>query len=232
MSKAVKSIGKAVSGVGKALGGAVKSIGNAIGGVVKKAAPVLAPIAMVAFPGFGTAIGASLRLSGTAATLAGGGLLGAAGSALAGRNPLEGALLGGGGAYLGSMFGGAQGLLGSGAPVGGSTGLKFGTAGAQGIYNAAPAVSGYNLAASSIPATAGSIGGLGSGLVPTSAMSLTAPAANAIGGMTALRGLGLAQGLLGQQQQPQQMEYQRPTMLTGAPNFEPILSLLTKYRML
>ena len=218
-----KSVGKALKSVGKAVGGAVKSIGK----IVKKVAPIAAPIAMVAFPGIGTAVGSKLfGLSGTAATLAGGGLIGAGGAALAGQNPLTGALLGSGGAYLGSSFGGYEGLLGGGAA---GTGLTPGAAGASGIYGTVPAVSGYNLAASSTYPLAGAVGGIGTGIYPTAAMS-TVPAAAGLSTTRMLQGLNLARGLLAPPQQVQQMPMQYPMAqpVAGQPNFSPTISLLTQ----
>jgi hypothetical protein len=215
-----KSVGKALKSVGKAVGGAVKSIGK----IVKKVAPIAAPIAMVAFPGIGTAVGSKLfGLSGTAATLAGGGLIGAGGAALAGQNPLTGALLGSGGAYLGSSFGGYEGLLGGGAA---GTGLTPGAAGASGIYGTVPAVSGYNLAASSTYPLAAGLGG-GTGLLPG---AMAAPAAAGLSTTRMLQGLNLARGLLAPPQQVQQMPMQYPMAqpVAGQPNFSPTISLLTQ----
>jgi hypothetical protein len=222
MSGVVKFVGKAIGGVGKAIGGALKSVGK----IVKKIAPIAAPIAMIAFPGIGTALGAKLGLSGTAATLAGGGLIGAGGALIGGQNPLYGGLLGAGGAYLGSGFGGYEGLLGGGAA---GTGLTPGAAGASGIYGTVPAVSGYNLAASSTYPFAGAMGGLGTGIYPTAAMATAAPAAG-LSTTSMLLGLNLAGGLLAPRQQVQQMPMQYPMAppVAGQPNFAPTISLLTQ----
>lgn len=220
MSKAVKSIGKAVSS-------AFKSVGN----IVKKVAPIAAPLAMVAFPGIGTALGGFLGASGTAATLLGGGLIGAAGSAIGGKNPLTGAIMGAGGAYLGNTFGGAQGLLGGGGSLG--TGLTPGAAGAQGLYSVMPATSGYGLAASSTFPYSAAVGGLGTGIYPTAAMNL-APTASLLGGANALRMLSLGQGLLGQPQAVLQppVQYPQQSPLAGAPNFEPTIGLITRQQVI
>jgi len=234
MSGAVKSVGKAVGGavksVGKAVGSAVSSVAN----VVKKVAPIAAPLAMVAFPGVGTALGGMLGATGTTATLLGGGLIGAGASALGGRNPLTGALLGAGGAYLGNTLGGASGLLGGPSMgVTGATGLTPGAAGASGLYGIMPATSGYGLAASSAFPYAGAVGGaLGStGIFPTAAMNLS-PAAGLLGGSGLSNLLRLGGSLLGGGQ-PQQIaspvQYQPQQPLAGQANFEPTISLLTNY---
>lgn len=223
MSKAVKSVGKAVSS-------AVKSVGN----VVKQVAPIAAPIAMIAFPGIGTALGGMLGATGTAATLLGGGLIGAGASAIGGKNPLTGALMGAGGAYLGNTLGGASGLLGGGAPMGvaGATGLTPGAAGASGLYGIMPATSGYGLAASSLPTYASAVGGaLGStGIFPTAAMNLS-PQAGLLSGSNLSNMLRLGSSLLGGQ--PQQIappvQYQRQQPISGQANFDPTISLLTNY---
>jgi hypothetical protein len=71
-----------------------------------------APFALAAFPGLGAALGGSLGLSGTAANVVGGGLLGGATSAATGGDFVKGALTGGLGAYAGSVAGGGSGSLG------------------------------------------------------------------------------------------------------------------------
>lgn len=109
--------------------------------VLKVAAPV---ILSVVAPGLGTAIGSALGLSGTAAAIAGGALIGGGMSALTGGDPLKGALMGGLGGGLGDVVGGAankalglglgnaaQSVLGSGL-VGGAAGLATGQGFLQG----------------------------------------------------------------------------------------------------
>lgn len=220
---------KVVKGIGSAVKSAVKAVGN----VVKQVAPIAAPIAMVAFPGIGTALGSALGLSGTAATAVGGGLIGAAGSALGGKNPLTGALMGAGGAYLGNTLGGASGFLGGGAPMGvaGATGLTPGAAGASGLYGITPAASGYGLAASGLPTYASAVGGaLGStGIFPTAAMNLT-PQAGLLSGSSLSNMLRYGGSLLNQQQPVQPtVQYQQQPQVSGQANFEPTISLLTGY---
>ncbi len=210
MSKVFKAVGKAVSG-------AVKGVVN----VVKKVAPIAAPIAMVAFPGIGTALGAKLGLSGTAATLAGGGLIGAGGAAIGGQNPLTGGLLGAGGAYLGSQFGGASGLLGGGGGVA-VPGAQYSVA--PGSFQAALPGLGIQTAASAAPFTAipGSFQAALPGLLSGGGSAFTAS--------NVLRGLNLANSLLGGQPQAQpSVQYQRQQPLAGQANFEPTISLLTNY---
>jgi hypothetical protein len=229
MSGAVKSIGKAASSAVKSVGKAASSVVSA----VKKVAPIAAPIAMVAFPGIGTALGGMLGATGTTATLLGGGLIGAGASALGGKNPLTGAVLGAGGAYLGNALGGASGLLGGPSMgVTGATGLTPGAAGASGLYGVMPATSGYGLAASSAFPYAGAVGGaLGStGIFPTAAMNLT-PAAGLLGGSSLSNMLRLGGSLLGggQPQVQPPVQYQRQQPIAGQANFEPTISLLTNY---
>jgi hypothetical protein len=202
--------------------------------LVKDVAPIAAPIVAVAFPGVGTAIGGALGATGTTATVLGGGLLGAAGSAIGGKDPLQGALLGAGGAYLGSQFGGIDGLIGGPSMgVQGATGLTPGAAGASGLYGVMPATSGYGLAASSLPAYAGAVGGaLGStGIFPTAAMNLS-PAAG-LGASSLTNALRFGSSLLGKQAPIQPtVQYQQQAPLAGAPNFDPTISLLTRYGLL
>jgi hypothetical protein len=229
MSGAVKSIGKAASSAVKSVGKAASSVVSA----VKKVAPIAAPIAMVAFPGIGTALGGMLGATGTTATLLGGGLIGAGASALGGKNPLTGAVMGAGGAYLGNTFGGASGLLGgSSMGVTGATGLTPGAAGASGLYGVMPAASGYGLTASTAFPYAGAVGGaLGStGIFPTAAMNLS-PAAGLLGGSSLSNMLRLGGSLLGggQPQVQPPVQYQRQQPIAGQANFEPTISLLTNY---
>jgi hypothetical protein len=224
MSGAVKSVGKAVGGavksVGKAVGSAVSSVAN----VVKKVAPVAAPIAMVAFPGVGTALGGMLGAgSGTAATLLGGGLIGAGASAIGGKNPLTGGLLGAGGAYLGSQFGGVSGLMGGGGGVA-FPGPQY-SVNPRSFQAALPGL-GIQTAASAAPFTAipGSFQAALPGLLSGGGSAFTLS--------NALRGLNLANSLLGGGQ-PQQItpsvQYQPQQPLAGQANFEPTISLLTNY---
>jgi hypothetical protein len=225
-----------VKAVTKPFKSAVKAVGNvasSVVGAVKKVAPIAAPIAMVAFPGIGTALGGMLGATGTTATLLGGGLIGAGGAALGGRNPLTGAVMGAGGAYLGNTFGGASGLLGGPSMgVTGATGLTPGAAGASGLYGVMPATSGYGLAASSAFPYAGAVGGaLGStGIFPTAAMNLS-PAAGLLGGSSLSNMLRLGGSLLGggQPQVQPPVQYQRQQPISGQANFEPTISLLTNY---
>lgn len=63
---------------------------------LKKIFKTVLPVALAVFaPGLGTAIGTSLGLTGTAAAVVGGGLLGAGTAAITGGDPLKGALMGG-----------------------------------------------------------------------------------------------------------------------------------------
>ena len=218
MSGVVRSVGRAVSSVGKAVGSAVSSVGN----VVKKVAPIAAPLAMVAFPGVGTALGGMLGASGTTATLLGGGLIGAGASALGGRNPLTGALMGAGGAYLGNTLGGASGLLGGGGGVP-IAGAHYSVA--PGSFQAALPGLGVQTASSMAPFTA--IPGSFQAALP----GLLAGGGSAFTTANVLRGLNLANSLLGGQ--PQQLsaplQYQRQQPISGQANFEPTISLLTNY---
>lgn len=63
---------------------------------LKKIFKTVLPVALSVFaPGLGTVIGTSLGLTGTAAAVVGGGLLGAGTAAITGGDPLKGALMGG-----------------------------------------------------------------------------------------------------------------------------------------
>lgn len=213
MSKVVKSVGKAVSS-------AVKSVAN----TVKKVAPVAAPLAMIAFPGIGTALGAALGATGTTATLLGGGLIGAAGNAIGGKNPLTGALMGAGGAYLGNTFGGVSGLMGGagGVPV---AGAQFSAV--PGSLQAALPGLGVQTAATAAPFTA--IPGSFQAALP----GLLSGAESALSATNVLRGLNLARGLLGQPQPIQPtVQYQPQQPVAGQPNFEPTIGLLTRYQVI
>ena len=103
---------------------------------LKKIFKTVLPVALSIFaPGLGTAIGAGLGLSGTAAAVVGGGLLGAGTAAITGGDPLRGALMGGisggGGALAGNYIN--EGLnLGLSAPMAATlgSGLVGGVAGA------------------------------------------------------------------------------------------------------
>jgi hypothetical protein len=121
---------------------------------LKKFLAVALPIALdFIVPGAGTAIGASMGFTGTAATMVGGAVIGGGTAALTGGDPLKGALLGGLGGGLGEYVGGAantglgldlgaagQNILGN-ALVGGVSGvasgdgfLKGAATGALGTY--------------------------------------------------------------------------------------------------
>jgi len=103
---------------------------------LKKILKTVLPVALAIFaPGLGTAIGTGLGLSGTAAAVVGGGILGAGTSAITGGDPLRGALMGGisggGGALAGNYVN--EGLnLGLSAPMAATLGssLVGGVAGA------------------------------------------------------------------------------------------------------
>lgn len=99
MSKAIKKAGRWVD----------KNVTQPIVKVVKDVAPIAAPLIAVALPGVGTAIGAALGATGTAASALGGAVLGGVGSAIGGKDPLQGALLGGAAGYLGGVTGGIAG---------------------------------------------------------------------------------------------------------------------------
>jgi hypothetical protein len=217
MSKAIKSVGKAVSSVGKA----VSNVASSVVSTVKKVAPIAAPIAMFAFPGVGTALGTALGATGTTATLLGGGLIGAGASAIGGKNPLTGALLGAGGAYLGNTFGGAPGLMGGGGGVA-FPGAQYSVA--PGSFQAALPGLGVQTAATAAPFTAipGSFQAALPGLLSGGGSAFTAS--------NVLRGLNLANSLLGGQPQVQPpVQYQRQQPIAGQANFEPTISLLTNY---
>jgi hypothetical protein len=75
---------------------------------LKKFLAVALPIALdFIVPGAGTAIGASMGFTGTAATMVGGAVIGGGTAALTGGDPLKGALLGGLGGGAGDYLGGA-----------------------------------------------------------------------------------------------------------------------------
>lgn len=75
---------------------------------LKKFLAVALPIALdFIVPGAGSAIGASMGFTGTAATMAGGAIIGGGTAALTGGDPLKGALLGGLGGGLGEYAGSA-----------------------------------------------------------------------------------------------------------------------------
>ena len=95
---------------------------------LKKFLAVALPIALdFIAPGVGSAIGASMGLTGTAAAMAGSAVIGGATSALTGGDPLKGAILGGLGSGLGEMVGGA---------ANSGLGLNLGTAGQNVLGNA------------------------------------------------------------------------------------------------
>lgn len=121
---------------------------------LKKFLAIALPIALdFIVPGAGSAIGASMGFSGTAATMVGGAVIGGGTAALTGGDPLKGALLGGLGGGAGEYFGSAannamglnlgstgQNVLGN-ALVGGLSGaasgqgfLKGAATGALGTY--------------------------------------------------------------------------------------------------
>jgi hypothetical protein len=106
---------------------------------LKKFLAIALPIALdFIVPGAGTAIGASMGFTGTAATMVGGAVIGGGTAALTGGDPLKGALLGGLGGGAGEYFGSAannamglnlgatgQNVLGN-ALVGGAAGMASG----------------------------------------------------------------------------------------------------------
>jgi len=95
---------------------------------LKKFLAIALPIALdFIVPGAGSAIGASMGFTGTAATMAGGAVIGGTTAALTGGDPLKGAILGG-------LGGGAGEYLGSAANS--SMGLNLGTAGQNMLGNA------------------------------------------------------------------------------------------------
>lgn len=95
---------------------------------LKKFLAVALPIALdFIVPGAGTAIGASLGFTGTAATMVGGAVIGGGTAALTGGDPLKGAVLGGLGGGLGEYVGGAANT---------GLGLDLGAAGQNVLGNA------------------------------------------------------------------------------------------------
>jgi hypothetical protein len=95
---------------------------------LKKFLAVALPIALdFIAPGLGTSIGASMGLSGTAATMAGSAVIGGTTAALTGGDPLKGAVLGGLGGGLGEYVGGA---------ANSGLGLDLGAAGQKVLGNA------------------------------------------------------------------------------------------------
>ena len=95
---------------------------------LKKFLAVAIPIALnFIAPGAGAAIGASMGFTGTAATMAGGAIIGGGTAALTGGDPLKGALLGGLGGGLGEYVGGAANT---------GLGLDLGAAGQNVLGNA------------------------------------------------------------------------------------------------
>jgi hypothetical protein len=86
---------------------------------------MLLPVALsIIAPGLGTAIGAAVGLSGTAASMVGGALIGAGTSAITGGNPLLGAITGGIMPAVSGAFSGTDGLF-----------SKMGITGEGGIFN-------------------------------------------------------------------------------------------------
>ena len=95
---------------------------------LKKFLAVAIPIALnFIAPGAGAAIGASMGFTGTAATMAGGAVIGGGTAALTGGDPLKGALLGGLGGGLGEYVGGVANT---------GLGLDLGAAGQNVLGNA------------------------------------------------------------------------------------------------
>jgi hypothetical protein len=95
---------------------------------LKKFLAVALPIALdFIVPGAGSAIGASMGFTGTAATMVGGAVIGGGTAALTGGDPLKGALLGGLGGGLGEYVGGAANT---------GLGLDLGAAGQNVLGNA------------------------------------------------------------------------------------------------
>jgi hypothetical protein len=95
---------------------------------LKKFLAVALPIALdFIVPGAGSAIGASMGFTGTAATMVGGAVIGGGTAALTGGDPLKGAVLGGLGGGLGEYLGGAANT---------GLGLDLGTAGQNVLGNA------------------------------------------------------------------------------------------------
>ena len=120
-SKAVSDVSKTVSREVSNLGSSISKAGSKLDDFVSDNIPGGWGTAVAAFNPFGiaTSIGSALSggaLAGGAATALGGGLLGAGGSALAGQNPLTGALAGAALGYGGSLLsqgGTATGTLGA-----------------------------------------------------------------------------------------------------------------------
>jgi len=111
-----------------------KSFWSKVGSFLKKAAPVILPVALSFIPGIGPALGAAVGFSGAAAATAGSTILGAVGAGvgglIAGQKPgqaLLSAALGGLGGYAASQF----------APGGLSGLFSGGATGAEGAENAA-----------------------------------------------------------------------------------------------
>jgi hypothetical protein len=105
-----------------------KSFWSKVGNFLKKAAPVILPVALSFIPGIGPALGAAVGFSGAAAATAGSTILGAVGAGvgglIAGQKPgqaLLSAALGGLGGYAASQFapGGLSGIF-----TGGGTGAE------------------------------------------------------------------------------------------------------------
>jgi hypothetical protein len=95
---------------------------------LKKFLAIALPIALdFIVPGAGSAIGASMGFTGTAATMVGGAVIGGGTAALTGGDPLKGALLGGLGGGLGEYVGGAANT---------GLGLDLGAAGQNVLGNA------------------------------------------------------------------------------------------------
>jgi hypothetical protein len=95
---------------------------------LKKFLAVALPIALdFIVPGAGSAIGASMGFTGTAATMVGGAVIGGGTAALTGGDPLKGAVLGGLGGGLGEYVGGAANT---------GLGLDLGAAGQNVLGNA------------------------------------------------------------------------------------------------
>jgi hypothetical protein len=112
-----------------------KSFWSKVGNFLKKAAPVILPVALSFIPGIGPALGAAVGFSGAAAATAGSTILGAVGAGvgglIAGQKPgqaLLSAALGGLGGYAASQFapGGLSGLF-----SGGATGAEGAAAAAE-----------------------------------------------------------------------------------------------------
>lgn len=130
-----------------------KSFWSKVGNFLKKAAPVILPVALSFIPGLGTAVGAAIGgalgvSAGTAASLSGA-LLGAVGSGvgglIAGQKPgqaLLSAALGGVGGYALSSMGGVSGLLGAGGGEAAAAGAGAGAEAAAGAVAPAGSMTG------------------------------------------------------------------------------------------